>query len=400
MAAQQNKIDLLTVAYALRAAGELDKIGGPMYISELTSSVVSTANVLNWAFLLKELAMRRALNALCLNVLEQSFDGGMDVFELAENLKNQVVSVLEGANVATANYQTLNELYEDYLPKLLKRRESNIPRGIPCNISLIDDFLMGFEPGRMYVLAARPGVGKSALALQIALNVAAQQPVAFFNFEMTSEETTERALAYLSEIDARRMKLGRIDDGDYQQLMRAIDESYQRAFYLFDVANATVEVLRRSILTLNRKKQLGMVVIDYLQLLRSGRTRVNRYEEITEISGALKRLAKEADVPILLLCQMNREIEKRSSGLPLNSDLRDSGSIEQDADVIMFLTQDPDEYAGMPNQSTTDETRALRFTIAKNRNGASGFNMKIQFNTNKYKFFKGEEYANNEAIPF
>jgi replicative DNA helicase len=164
------------------------------------------------------------------------------------------------------------------------------------------------------------------------------------------------------------------------------------------VANATVETLRRSILSLNRKKKLGLIVIDYLQLLRSSRNRVNRYEEITEISGALKRLAKEADAPILLLSQMNREIEKRSGGFPQNSDLRDSGSIEQDADVILFLTKDPD------GEDDAEKKRALRLTISKNRNGPAGFTLKIKFDPRTYHFIDVDEseyeYARTPILSF
>jgi replicative DNA helicase len=388
-----NPVDMLTVTHALRASGKLEECGGAYYISELTAHVTGFSHVGQWALLLKEYAIRRNVHTVCAQFLAKCYDGETDVFDLVETLKTEAGAVLESANFSASPYRALGDMFADYMPKLDERQANHEPRGVPSGVGFLDNFLHGFEPGRLYVLAARPGVGKSALGLQVALNVSAYKPAAFFNFEMSAEETTERALAHLSGVKSIKMKLGKLDDEDYQDLLKAIHKTHKREFFFFDVANATVETLRRSILSLNRKKKLGLIVIDYLQLLRSSRNRVNRYEEITEISGALKRLAKEADAPILLLSQMNREIEKRSGGFPQNSDLRDSGSIEQDADVILFLTKDPD------GEDDAEKKRALRLTISKNRNGPAGFTLKIKFDPRTYHFIDVDETEYEYAEP-
>ncbi|GAB4027000.1 MAG: replicative DNA helicase [Candidatus Microgenomates bacterium] len=356
---ERSPIDLVTLPQKLKEKKYLDKVGGIAYISGLVEGVPSSANVRHYGEIIQEYATRRKLIADASVLIEKSFDEGLEVKDLLDTAEQKVFS-LSQANLKQGFIPLRSVLSEsfDRLDELSKK--SGSLRGVSTGFGDLDNCLAGMQDSNLLILAARPGMGKTAFSLNIAQYAAAVSKVSvgYFSLEMSKEELVDRMLVAQADIDAWRLKTGKLTQDDFGRLSEAMGVLAEAPLYIDDTPGMSILEMRTKARRLKAEHDLGLVVVDYLQLVK-GRTMDNRVQEVAEISQGLKNLARELKVPVLALSQLSRAIENRGSGSsPQLSDLRESGSIEQDADVVMFLyREDPEDI------------ESVKLNIAKHRNG-------------------------------
>ncbi len=358
-------IDAVTVSELLRRRGELEKIGGIQYLTRLVDIVPSTSNVAYYAGIVEEHAKRREL-----------IRAGASVTDIAFNVDEEIAMVLDRAEQAVLGVaerrssQTLLEvgpMFNDVLEhiEMLEQQGSELT-GLATGYVDIDKKLAGLQPANLVVVAARPAMGKSSLALGIAINVAAQnEPVALFSLEMSKEELVQRILSSVGKVDSMKLRSGQLGPL-WQRVVDAAGRMYQAPIFIDDSPVVTVTDIRAKCRRLKRRRGLSLVVVDYLQLMQAS-SRENRQQEISEITRNLKNLARELGVPIIAVSQLNRSLESREDKRPRLSDLRESGAIEQDADVVMFIYRH--EYYHPEEQ---DKKGIAEVIVAKHRAGSTG----------------------------
>jgi replicative DNA helicase len=371
-------IDMVTVSQRLKELKSLKKVGGKAFLSRLANDVPTSANVESYGHIIKSLSAKRELISAAGRISERSFDEGMpsdqlldyaeqEIFSLSQkHLKTVPISLKE---VLTASFDRLDEL---------QKMGSGL-RGVATGFTQLDSMLAGMQDSNLIVLAARPGVGKTAFGLNIARYVSVEKklPTCFFSLEMSKEELVDRLLVRQGLIDAWKLKTGQLSDDDFASLSEAMGILAEAPLYIDDTPGLSVTELRTKARRLQIDKGIKFIVVDYLQLMH-GNTRENRVQEVSEISQGLKNLARELRIPILAVAQLNRAMETRG-GRPRLSDLRESGSIEQDADVVMFLHREDEEVREM-----------VMCSIEKHRNGPTGqFN--LYFNGKQVSFFDVEK---------
>ena len=359
-------IDAVTVSEALRRIDALDRSGGPAYLAQLLDSVPTASNIEHYAAIVEEHALRRRLQRV-----------GGDVTQLATRMDDDIANVLDRAeqSVFAVSERRIGDGLAPIDPLLgpaieraeeLNRRGSEVT-GLPTGFRDLDRKLAGLHPSNLLIVAARPGMGKSTLALNIAQNAAVNDmPVAIFTLEMSREEVVSRMLCASGRIDSQRLRSGQLGESDFTKLSNAASVLYKKPIYVDDSPGLTVTEIRAKCRRMKRRPGLSLVVVDYLQLMQ-GSGQENRQQEIAAISRSLKNLARELDVPIMALSQLNRSMEQREDKRPRLSDLRESGSLEQDADVVMFI------YRHEYYHPEAQETRGIaEIAIAKHRQGATG----------------------------
>lgn len=355
---QRIPIDVLTISEKLRKKKVLKKIGGVSYLVSLANSVPTAAHIEHYAKIVKESATKRSLMKAAATLVELSMDDGLDAAELLDQAESQVFSLTQRhlTGAFTAVKDALAESF-DRLDELHKAGEGL--RGVPTGFSDLDDTLAGMQKSNLLILAARPGVGKTSLALNIAQNLAVKhkRPVGIFSLEMSREELVDRLLVNQADIDAWRLKTGKLSEDDFTKLAMAMGQLSEAPIYIDDTPALSVLEMRTKARRLQVEKGCDLIIIDYLQLARS-RNLENRVQEVSEISQGFKNIARELKVPVLALSQLSRSVEQRGEKRPRLSDLRESGSIEQDADVVMFLYKEED-----------DNNENFGLDIAKHRNG-------------------------------
>lgn len=361
-------IDLLTLANKLEGIKELEKIGGSAYLTELVDSVPTAAHVVHYAQIVAHKAtLRRLIKASngisALGYDEgQPLDGVLDkaesiLFEVSQkHLKQNFVSI---SSVLADSFDRIDELHKD----------KDSLRGVPTGFKELDHLLAGLQKSDLIILAARPSMGKTTLATNIAQHVAVKEgiPVGIFSLEMSKEQLIDRMLATEAKIDSGKLRTGRLEDSDFPKINDAMAVLSEAPIYIDDSSMANVMEMRTKARRLQSEHDLGLIVVDYLQLM-SGRSSNsdNRVQEISEISRGLKGLARELNVPVIALSQLSRGVEARNPQIPNLSDLRESGSIEQDADVVMFIYRE-DYY-----NRETDRLGIADIFIKKHRNGPTG----------------------------
>jgi replicative DNA helicase len=369
-------IDLVTMAERLKKKKVLKKIGGRAYLTELANSVPTSAHALSYAQIVKDLYTKRQLISAANQISQAAFDEGEEVNEILNLAESQVFQLSQGhlKNKPTSLREALAESF-DRLDELQKRSDGL--RGIPSGFKDLDDYLAGFQESNLIILAARPGVGKTALSLNIARNVAVEEnlPVCFFSLEMSKEELVDRLLVRQANIDSWKMKTGRLEDADLSKLSEAMGLLAEAPLFIDDTPALSMMEMRTKARRLQLEQGLKLVVVDYLQLMRPSRRWDSRVQEVSDISQGLKNLARELKVPVLSLSQLSRAVEKRGDARPKLADLRESGSIEQDADVVAFLYRDDEENRELVNCE-----------ISKHRNGPVG-GFELYFNPQKISFF-------------
>ena len=351
-------IDIVTVPDKLKKKGELKKIGGISYITELLNQTPTASNVESYGRLIRDAYIRRKLIQVSGELGELGFNEGEavdTVLDLAEqklfaiadtNIRGEFIALRKALE---ENFDMLDELY----------RNKGQLRGVPTGFKILDSKLNGFRPSNLIILAARPSVGKSALLLNVAQYAAVHHkvPIAIFSLEMSVDELVTRMVAAQSNIDSFKITSGQLSDDELAAYGEASGVLADAPIYIDDTPSITIMELRTKARRLHIEKGIQMVIVDYLQLMR-GRNMENRVQEVSEISWGLKALARELKVPVIAAAQLNRSVEQRGTRVPQLSDLRESGSIEQDADVVMFLYR-PDE----------ENRNEVNLAIAKHRNG-------------------------------
>lgn len=367
----EQPLDLITVTGKLEDSEELLKIGGVSYLTKLANSVPSASNVAYYASRVQDMFLRRQAIDVALDLLQnageqQDVKGFVALAEVAvSKLSDQSTPTQEFVDLKEVLFQVWEEAEERYNSKDINRGITGIPSGFDD----LDRMTAGFQSNDLIIVAARPSVGKTAFALNIAQNVGvrAKETVAIFSLEMSRGQLVQRMICAEGLIDASRMRTGHFEVDDWDKMADAISTLADANIVIDDTPGITVNEIRAKCRRLKKERGLGMILIDYLQLIQgSGRRGANRQEEVSQISRTLKQIAREFEVPVIALSQLSRGVEQRQDKRPMMSDLRESGAIEQDADIVSFLYRD-DYY-----DKESDKKNIIEIIIAKQRNGPVG----------------------------
>lgn len=383
---KQQPVDLVTLQSELKKAGTLKKVGGASYLSDLINTVPTSAYVEHYGQIVKGHYTKRRLIEISSRMVEKAFDDKGDVKKLLDEAEVEIFALAQ-AHL----HRDFIEL-KDILAESFERLEEFIKkgthlRGVPLGFTDLDNKLAGMQDSNLLILAARPGIGKTTLALNIALHVAtiSKLPVGFFSLEMSKEELVDRLLVGQSDIDAWRLKTGRLSDEDYKRLTEAMGDLSEAPIFIDDTPGISILEMRTKARKLMVEKKLKLLIVDYLQLADSGRRYDSRVTEVSLISQGLKNLARELRIPVLAISQLSRAVEQRGTRKPQLADLRESGAIEQDADVVMFLYQEEE------SEDILDKNKKLiKVYIAKHRNGPTG-EIDLMFRGDRVKFYGVEK---------
>jgi replicative DNA helicase len=371
--ADSKPVDLITVKNQLQLDGNLEKSGGPLYIVELTSKVASAANIEYHARLIIEKHIQRELIKISDAVIRDAYEDTTDVFDLLDSAERNIFE-LSQTNLRR-NFQDMGNLIAATLKHLEKlKKEDSAISGVPSGFEELDNITAGWQASDLIILAARPAMGKTAFVLSIARNAAVKynRPVALFSLEMAAQQLAQRLMCSEAELDASKVRTGRLAPHEWTQLNEGVKELSKAPIYIDDTPALSIMDLRTKCRKLKSEKNIEMIIIDYLQLMTAGNSKGgNREQEIAHISRSLKELAKELNVPVIALSQLSRAVEQRPNKEPQLSDLRESGSIEQDADMVMFLYR-PEYYNIMQDESGNSTAGMGKVIIGKQRNGPVG----------------------------
>ena len=357
-------VDLITLSEVLKTRGELDDVGGVEYLNSLVNGVPTAANISYYAKIIKEKALLRKLINRTTEIVSQSYSISGDVDEFIDQAERTIFEISEDRvrpsfypikDLIKSSFKTIERLYE-------KRQ---LITGVPTGFQRLDELTSGLQPSDLIIIAGRPSMGKTALALNIAQNASVQAsiPAAIFSLEMSKEQLALRMLCSEAKVDAHRLRGGFLSESDWPKLTRAAGSLSEAPLFIDDTPGLSALEMRAKTRRLKIEHNLGLVIVDYLQLMR-GRARADsREQEISDISRSLKALAKELSIPVIALSQLNRRVEERGDKRPQLSDLRESGAIEQDADVILFLYREE-----VYNKSEENRGKA-ELIIGKQRNG-------------------------------
>ena len=376
-------IDVLTLADRLKNNGYLESIGGPAYLTELTNFVPTAAHVEQYADIVAQKAMRRRLIAASNEIVALGYDESKQLRELIEEAETRLFDVSQQhvkqdvislEAILAESFDRLDDLHKD----------KDKIRGVPTGFKDLDSTLAGFQKSDLVILAARPSMGKTALALNFAHNIAVQanQPVLIFSLEMSKEQLVDRLLSMESGVDAWALRTGNLTDSDFEKIGQAMGTLSEAQIFIDDTPGITISDLRTKARREAHQRPLGLIIVDYLQLMSGGSrfgAEGNRVQEISEISRGLKGVARELNVPVLALSQLSRSVESRNPQIPQLADLRESGSIEQDADVVAFIYRE-DYY-----NPESDRKKLTDIFIKKHRNGPTGA-VELYFENEKQRF--------------
>jgi len=385
--------DYLTVINELKRNGDLEVVGGPYYITQLTAKIASTANTEFHAHIILQKFIQRELIRISSGVIEEAYDDTVDVFDLLDNAESKLFEVAEGTIRGAPKKMT------GLISQVLKRIEEaknhkDGMSGVASGFTRLDRLTNGWQKADLIIVAARPAMGKTAFVLSMARNLAVEfrKPVAFFSLEMSSLQLVMRLISNETELDAEKLKRGQLTMAEWEQLHAQIDKLSDAPLIIDDTPALSVFELRAKSRKLMVKHQLELIVVDYLQLMTTGTEgKGNREQEISLISRSLKSIAKELNVPIIALSQLSRAVETRGGDKrPMLSDLRESGAIEQDADIVIFLYRP--EYYGIDEDDAQNPTNGIaEVIISKHRNGQTG-TVKLKFIDRLAKFKSLDEF--------
>jgi replicative DNA helicase len=370
-------VDAITLSDVLDERGELEGIGGQGRVAELAALVPSTSNVEHYARIVKEMATLRGLVLAGQEITRLGQDRPGEVVDLVDRAE-QIVFEL-GQQRVTSDFAHIQVLLKESFERITQLYEAGVEiTGVPSGFRELDLLTSGFQPGNLVILAARPSMGKSALGLGIATNLGVRYeiPVALFTLEMSKSEVTQRMMCSEAKVESQRLRNGRLAPDDWPRLTAACDRLMKAPIYVDDTGSTTLMEVRSKARRLkSREPSLGLIIVDYLQLMTSGVTAENRVQEVSQISRALKVLARDLEVPILAMSQLSRAVEQRQDKRPILSDLRESGSLEQDSDLVFFVYRD-EYYLG----EESEQQGIAEVILAKHRNGPTG--------TSKLSFLK------------
>ncbi|HZT14680.1 MAG TPA: replicative DNA helicase [Gaiellaceae bacterium] len=375
-------VDAITVVDELDRLGRLDDVGGQDRVHELAALVPAASNAAHYARIIHEMGTLRGLIRAGNDIARLGFDRPGEAVDLVDRAE-QIVFELSQQRVS-GEFTHIDDLLKESFERITLLMEAGSDlTGTPSGFRDLDRLTSGFQPGNLVIVAARPSMGKSALALCMAANVAVRhaKPVALFTLEMSKSEVTQRLMCAEGKVESQRLRTGKLATDDWPRLTAACSKLNKAPIYVDDTGSITMMEIRSKLRRLKMKEpELGLVIVDYLQLMTSGTTVENRVQEVSQISRSLKVLARELDVPIVALSQLSRAVEQRHDKRPILSDLRESGSIEQDADLVLFVYRD--EYY---NPEDTESAGIAELILAKHRNGPTGTE-KLAFQKRYAKF--------------
>ena len=390
--------DIVTVAESLESTAELSQIGGIAYLGALAQNTPTAANIRRYAEIVRERAIMRKLVTVGSGIAESAYSpNGRDAQQLLDEAEAKIFQIAEGGQRSSQGFIDIKELLPqvaERIDMLFSRDNPSDVTGIPTGFSDLDSMTSGFQGGDLVIVAGRPSMGKTAFSINIAENVALDTglPVAIFSMEMASTQLAMRMIGSVGRLDQHRMRTGRLEDEDWEKLTTALGKLNEAPIFIDEGASLSSFDVRARARRLHRQcGKLGLIVVDYLQLMSApaGKQGENRATEISEISRSLKALAKELDCPVVALSQLNRSVEQRPDKRPVMSDLRESGAIEQDADLILFIYRDEVYNHDSPDKGTAE------IIIAKQRNGPIG-KVRLTFIGEHTRF---ENFANAGYMP-
>ncbi len=367
--------DLITLSDILRDRNQIEAVGGVSYLASLVDGVPSAANITYYSKIVKEKSILRNLIGTATDILTKSYNAGSDVDTLLDEAEHAIFEISE--NKIKPSFSPLKELIKDSfrtIERLYEKKE--LITGVPTGFEKLDEMTSGLQRSDLIIVAGRPSMGKTALALNIAQNasIEANVPVAIFSLEMSKEQLAFRMLSSEARVDSQKIRRGFTGEMDWPKLTTAAGRLADALIYIDDTAGISVLEMKAKARRLKAESGLGLVIVDYLQLMRAGGAKDSREQEISEISRSLKGLAKELNIPVMALSQLNRQVEQRQVKKPQMADLRESGAIEQDADVILFLYRDEVYNHAEDNP----EKGWAEVIIGKQRNGPTGM-IKLTF---------------------
>jgi len=392
ISAKEYPVDLYTVTEELRAHSELDSVGGPVYLTMLTSKIVSAANVDYHARIVAQKYIQRELIRVSTEIQNRSFDDTYDVTELLDFSENALFQIAEG-NIKK-EVSPINAVIKDAIREIEEagKREDALV-GTPSGFTKLDRLTSGWQKAELVIIAARPSMGKTAFALSMARNMAIEhgKGVAIFSLEMSSIQLVNRLIVAESDIPGDKIKNGRLNEEEWKQLDSRIKKLVQAPMFIDDTPAISIFELRAKCRRLMAQHKLDIVIVDYLQLMSGPDNAGSREQEVSTISRSLKSIAKELNIPILALSQLNRSVEMRGgSKRPLLSDLRESGAIEQDADMVVFIHRQ--EKFGIPTFEDGSSTKGIaEIILAKNRNGPVD-DVRLRFREEKAQFVDLDDF--------
>ncbi|MBC7829354.1 MAG: replicative DNA helicase [Chitinophagaceae bacterium] len=400
---QKNQpIDILTVVEELKSREELDLVGGPYYVTRLTNAVVSSANIEAHSRIILQKFIQRELIRISGEIIGDAYEDSTDVFDLLDDAESKLFEITN--NHLRKNFDSIDTVLVKTIQRIEDLRHKNEDiSGVPSGFVSLDRITYGWQPTDLIILAARPSVGKTAFALNLArcaaLHITKPTPIAFFSLEMSAGQLVQRILSAESEIWLEKIARGKLEEHEMKQLYaKGIQKLSQAPIFIDDTAALNIFELRAKCRRLKNKHNVGLIIIDYLQLMSgTGENRNgNREQEISRISRDLKGLAKELQVPIIALSQLSRAVESRKEGnkMPQLSDLRESGAIEQDADMVMFLYR-PEYYDITSNEMGESNKGETHVRIAKHRNGSlETIKLRALLHIQKFTEMDGDDYSN------
>jgi replicative DNA helicase len=390
---EQNKpADVVTLSEAIEGSEDKEKTGGPAYLGALAQNTPSALHIRRYAELVRERSVQRRLAHVATGIAEDALNpGGKDVGQMLDEAESKIFQIAESGarkNEGLIEIKPVLAKVFERIDHLYHRDNPSDVTGVPTGYTKLDQMTSGLQPGDLIVVAGRPSMGKTALALNIAEHVAVDNglPVAVFSMEMSSAQLAMRMLGSIARVDQHKMRTGRLNDKEWGDLSEAMGKLHETPIYIDEGGALTALEVRARARRLKRQySQLGLIVIDYIQLMSASSQGENRATEISEISRSLKAMAKELDVPVIALSQLNRAVDQRPDRRPVMSDLRESGAIEQDADVIMFIYREVVYKPDLPE----DQRGIAEVIVGKQRNGPIG-TVKLTFLGQHTRF---ENYA-------
>jgi replicative DNA helicase len=393
-----NAIEPVTLSEHLRTAGDFDAVGGTEYLAQLWDYVPTAANLEYHAKIVREKALLRRLIDTATSIIQDTYAMQGDVDRLLDEAEQRIFQIAQTHE--RRGFVWIKELLWPAMEQIeILSQSASAITGVPTGFQDLDVLTAGFQRGDLIIVAARPSMGKTALTLNIAQHAAigAQKAVAFFSLEMSKEALVQRMLTAEARVDASRVRTGRLRDDDYPRLAQAAGLLNTAPVYIDDTAGISILEMRAKARRLKADRpDLAIIIVDYLQLMTAGGRMENRQQEVSEISRGLKALAKELEVPVVALSQLSRAVESRPDKRPMMSDLRESGAIEQDADLIMFLFR-PEYYFGPVDKDGNNLEGRAEVIIGKQRNGATG-TVPLMFHK-EFTRFESFSYRSDESAP-
>lgn len=379
---ERKPIDLLTLATNLKKKKLHEKIGGASYLSSLVNVVPTAANVEHYARIIKEAATKRALISAGSVITEMGFTETDEIKDILNKAEISIFSISQGHIIK--GFIPVKEALAESFDRLdeLHKKGAGL-RGIKTGFFDLDNLLSGLQKSNLVILAARPGQGKTALAVNVMqyVGVSEKIPVGIFSLEMSQEELVDRLLVGQADVDAWKLKTGRLSETDFAKLSEAMGELAEAPIFIDDTPGISISEMRTKARRLQLEHKIELLIVDYLQLVDPGRRYDSRVQEVSIVSQQLKNLARELKIPVLAISQLSRAVEHRGEKKPQLADLRESGAIEQDADVVMFLYRPSDEYS---------QTMEIKLLVAKHRNGPMG-EIDLLFRGDRIRFYSVEK---------